>query len=411
VNVQDLRTLLQDRAESLDGTRPDRLDELFGRIRTRRRRRATAVAAAATAVLLTVFGAAALTRGDDRSAPPVSPPTQTDVAPPAAPPVRPVVYLESKNAQGRVADYSGDAAPRGGGNGWKGKTFHYGDRLIHTGVRFSWTDATDDGVAFSTEGGRIYFYFAGQSTIKQIGSLGVSPTSYRASGLVRSGNSGSLLAWFDVSDPKSPELMVYDTRQQRFVARHRVPPCKKYCTPEAVVGDHVYWSDHEIAYGHTDLRNIRMFDVPTGSDSPADRTSFADDVRHRPRGLILGNSPDGDVVVPGEGIAFHVAGTRLFVAAHGDEPPYFGTHITFTSALDTATGKPIDMSLPKGYGAGARFGLIQWLDDDRFAVMGGLRHGVEVYDILVCSIAGGDCRLTVPQGDWERVAPGLPIGF
>jgi hypothetical protein len=44
-------------------------------------------------------------------------------------------------------------------------------------------------------------------------------------------------------------------------------------------------------------------------------------------------------------------------------------------------------------------------------VMGGLRHGVEVHDILVCSIAGGDCRLTVPQGDWERVAPGLPIGF
>ena len=381
MNAQDLRTMLHDRAESLDGTRPDRLDELFGRIRTRRRRRATAVAAATVAVVLSVLGAATLAGGHDQSAPPpVSGPTQTDVAPPTARPVRPIVYLESK-------DYSLR-------NGWKGATFHYGDRLVHTGVRFSWTDATDDGVAFSPADGRIYFYFAGESTIEQIGSLGFEPHSYRASGLVRSGNSGSLLAWFNVSDPKSPELMVYDTSQRRLVARHPVPPCKELCTTEAVVGDHVYWSDHGIAYGNTDLANIRMFDVPTGSDSPADRTSYADDLRHRPRGLILGNFPDGDVVVPGEGTTFHVHGSRLDVAA-----------------LDTATGKPIHMSLPKGYGAGARFNLIQWLDDDRFAVMGGLRGGVEVNDILVCSIAGGDCRLTVPQGDRERVAPGLPIAL
>jgi hypothetical protein len=265
---------------------------------------------------------------------------------------------------------------------------------VHTGVRFSWTDATDDGVAFSTEDGRIYFYFADQSTIEQIGSLGFKPHSYRAGGLVRSGNSGSLLAWFDMSDPKSPELMVYDTSQRRLVASHPVPPCKELCTTEAVVGDHVYWSDHVIAYGNTDLADIRMFDVPTGSDSPADSTSYADDVRHRPRGLILGNSPDGDLVVPGEGTAFHVAGTRLDVAA-----------------LDTATGKPIHMSLPKGYRTGAQFDLIQWLDDDRFAVMGHVLEPGEANDILVCSIAGGDCRLTVPKGDWERVAPGLPIAF
>jgi hypothetical protein len=167
-------------------------------------------------------------------------------------------------------------------------------------VRFSFTDATDDGVAFNTEDGRIYFYFADQSTVEQIGSLGSAAGGYRASGLVRSGNAGSLLAWFDVSDPKSPELMVYDTSQRRLVARHPVPPCKELCTTEAVVGDHVYWSDHVIAYGHTDLRNIRMFDVPRGSDAPADSTSYADDVRHRPRGLILGSSRDGDLVVPGK---------------------------------------------------------------------------------------------------------------
>lgn len=409
MNEQDLRTLLQDRAEAVDGSRPDRLDELFGRIRTRRRPRATAVAAATMAVALGVFGAATLNRGDDRSAPPpVSGPTKTDLPTPHGPQARPIVYLQSR---GRVAEYfAGDGTGRG--NGWKGMAFHYGDRLVRTGVRYSWTDPTDDGVAFSGEDGRVYFYFADTASIEQIGSLGFEPGSYRASGLVRSGSSGSLLAWFDLSDPTSPELMVYDTGRRRPVARHPVPPCKELCTTEAVIGEHVYWSDLGLAYGEADVRNIRIFDLATGSDSAADSSSYADDVRHRPRGLILGSSPDGEVVVPGEGLKFEVQGPRLVVAAQGDQPPYFGSpEVTFTSAIDTATSKPIDLSLPKGYRTGAQFDLMQWVDDDRFAVIGHVRKPGEVNDILVCGIAASQCRLAIPQGEGERVAPQLPLAF
>jgi hypothetical protein len=101
------------------------------------------------------------------------------------------------------------------------------------------------------------------------------------------------------------------------------------------------------------------------------------------------------------------------VAVKGDEPPYFGaSEVRFTSARDTATGKPIDMRLPPGYRTGARFDLIQWLDDDRFAVMGGSRDGAhKIHDILVCGIAAGQCHLAVPQADGERVAPQLPLAF
>ena len=63
MNSQDLRSLLADRAESVDTHRPDRVAEVHGRIRTARRRRAATVAGAAAAVA--ALGLAAVTLPDD----------------------------------------------------------------------------------------------------------------------------------------------------------------------------------------------------------------------------------------------------------------------------------------------------------------------------------------------------------
>ena len=89
-------------------------------------------------------------------------------------------------------------------------------------------DLTDEGVAFRTADGRIWFTDGG--TTDEIGALGepVEPPGdlesmdlelrspiVRATGWIVSGNSGSLLSWFDFTGSGAPEVVVYDTAHPR----------------------------------------------------------------------------------------------------------------------------------------------------------------------------------------------------
>ena len=60
MNSQDLRSLLADRAESVDTHRPDRVDEIHVRIHTARRRRTAAIAGAAAVVAALAIAAVTL---------------------------------------------------------------------------------------------------------------------------------------------------------------------------------------------------------------------------------------------------------------------------------------------------------------------------------------------------------------
>jgi hypothetical protein len=401
VNVQELRDQLRERADGLDGTRPDRLDELFDRIRTRRRRRAGAAVAAVTAVVVAVVGGAALVRGGDQAAPPVRPPHPTHDIRTTPAPERPVVYLESGTFDLRT--------------GWRRASLHYGDRVIDPGVRFAWTDSTDEGLVLGGEDGRIHFWSAADSTLRQIGTLGFRPHSYRASGLVRSDTAGSLVAWFDSTDPSTPELVVYDTQRQAVVVRHPESRCQELCTVEALVGEHVYWSDHVLGYGAVELDHLRQFDLATGADASSGRATYSADLRARPRALVLtSRSGSGEeIVAPGPELRFVVHGGRLSLASDGNRPPLIGTpEVLYTSAQDTATGTEVAPAVPTLYADGTVFQFVQWLDDDRFAVMGGgipdARRGRS--HLLGCSVTDQTCAL-LAGGRSERVAVGLPLNF
>lgn len=78
--TDDLRALLNDRAEAVDTDRPQRAAELRGRIRTTRRRRVAGGVAAAGLVAAVVVAAVSVSRTQDDSRPAVDQPTSTPTA-------------------------------------------------------------------------------------------------------------------------------------------------------------------------------------------------------------------------------------------------------------------------------------------------------------------------------------------
>ena len=77
MNAQDLRSLLADRAESVDTHRPDRVGEVHGRIRTARRRRRATVAGAAFVVAALAVAAVTLPDTSTKTQEPVDKPTRS----------------------------------------------------------------------------------------------------------------------------------------------------------------------------------------------------------------------------------------------------------------------------------------------------------------------------------------------
>jgi len=406
VSTHDVRTLLHERAEGLEVARPERVDEVMGRIWIRRRRRTGALVAASGMVALTlVVGAAMLTRDPGGTPTPIGPDTSTSVDPepgPQAGPVRKVAYTDeywptlTLQVGSRTVDISAQAPPADPGQ--------FVNDVVHM-------DVTDDGVGFTTHDGRIWF--TDGSSVDQIGDahhqLGWS--SYDE---VRSGTSGSLLAWTEWAADRRLVLVVYDTSAGREVARASMPGCTAGgCRLAHVVGSHVYW---RTAW---DRPPTTRYDVSTGQVVRVSQADLAADLAGQPRGLIVGDSPETGVATEGHGQRFLVEGRRLEPVLDGrvdDNPAYLPTTAFAAGTLD-----PLELRLPAGYEEADEFTAFQWVDDDRLALMNAANELKQTTgDILVCRVSTGQCELAAgPKapgdtiGDEEvelpRVAPHLPL--
>ncbi len=367
-----------------------------GNLRRRRRRAGLALGAAALVVGVVVAGTT-LIGHDRRSSGPVTPPTPTVTELPAPAPTRPLTYAD---------DYRTGPPPP-----WRIRSVRYGDRTLRPGLNVLHMDLTDDGVALVAENGGVYF--TDGSSVERIGSVTIQMNFSDTD--VKSGADGSLLAWFSPPRPTS-HLVVYDTHDRTVVARKAIPGCgNDQCWVSAVVGDQVY-VDPEPDSSDADTRSLLALDLTNGSVLRTDPRGLAEDMRGRPRALVVGGSFAGGEVVNSEA-AFEPQGgflvLRRFVRETAD-----GEGV-FTRGGFDATGRRLHLRLPQGYQpAQVDYSLFQWLDNDRFAVMTGAVHssfgwnGFRGYgDILVCDIARQRCDLAAkgPGGGRYRLVPHLDV--
>jgi hypothetical protein len=236
------------------------------------------------------------------------------------------------------------------------------------------------------------------------------------------GESGPRAVWFDCSSGGRGTLVVHDTGSGRST-RHPIASCRPTwsgCTPDAVIGEHVYftrgWASGPRHHGRMVYRQSRL-DVPTGTVTPVPPQALAEDLQNHPRAMVLGDSwRAGTPTVKPD---FGVVGARLVPV---DQQP--GPEPRRVRAFDTATGKPVRLRLPETYhpepaaafhgnevvGTFTRFSVFAWLDDDTVALA---QVGEEpmVGDIVVCHLARGRCRLVAaaPPSDHARVLPGGPL--
>jgi hypothetical protein len=358
-----------------------------------RRRRTTAALGSAAVVLLVV----ALTLGflthhpAGRGPGPVDHPDRPTATPAVPQPVREIVWSA----------------------GYEGTRIHLGDRVVKVPTSHVHLDVTDDGIVFTGEGGELWFSDGGrprQVTTTVCGASGTGQPSNFATDLVVTANSGSLAVWLDCAHPRRPDLVVLDTGSLEVVSRRTVPGCApvlgtfvlQRCGLEAVVGDRVYLTrDRTCDAGRCRaIHRFLAYDVTTGELDASSQQAYAEDLRSRPRALLVGDDRQSGEV-NGSRQGFRVTGRRLVpVRSHADT----GEDIP-TKAFDTSTGRAVHLRLPTGYVAGPErnFTLVQWLDDDTVALVGP--------DILRCRLSSGRCTVAVekPSGGPPWVLPGLPL--
>jgi hypothetical protein len=340
-----------------------------------RRRR---FAAAAVSVLVLAVGGAACRSGATETKPA---PRPQPSATPRVEVARPLTYAE-------------------------GRTIHLGARTIDTGQDLLSLDVTDDGVAFTTFDGGLWF--TDGRSMEQIGAM--TPGSASPAGIawgpdgrpndrIVSGNTGSRLAWLQYSEFGRPGIVVYDTRQRRRVAAFTVEQrsgCARCAQLVSVSEDDVYWTDGLWrGAGGEDLdSSARLFRyrVSTGVQKAVSARSYDSYLRSRPRMLVLGESVESGRVQDGIGQDFAFVGRRLVASGRGTGRPSF----------DPVSGRQLQVRPPNrfgyGYGAAERLYLFQWLDDDSFALLDGTgwnRGALAGEDLLVCHISLGRCRVAV----------------
>jgi hypothetical protein len=281
---------------------PPPLDALRETARRRDRRAAattalvagTAVAVVATGVTLLAPGGAARARG------PAYPPTRD------APTSRPLTYAE-------------------------GSTVHYGDRAVEAAGRVDELDLTDQGVTYRTSDGRIWF--TDGTTTDQVGSLDdpVEPSGDldswiwdsrfsgdRSTGWIISGNSGSVVAWFD-----TPELVAYDTATREVVLRINVDvPPGGWVAPHSVTPDSVYLFHDPDPAADDEMPQERV-DLGNGVRTPITPDEYLADVVSRPaRSLLVSHAEQGfELHEITEGTGHQVRRAPWAAAADGDAAP------------------------------------------------------------------------------------------
>jgi hypothetical protein len=287
----------------------------------------------------------------------------------------------------------------------EGQTIHLGDRSIDTGQDLLSLDLTDDGVAFTTFDGGLWF--TDGSTIEQIGAM--SPGTASAHGIawgpdgrpndrIVSANTGSRLAWLQYSEFGRPGIVVYDTHARRRVAAWTVeqrPGCSRCAQLVSVSDDDVYWTDGlwpgPEGQGSGNARLFR-YRVSTGVQRTVSVQAYDAYLRSRPRTLVVGDSLESGTVEDGINQDFAFVGRRLVAGGRGTGRPTF----------DPVTGQQLRLRAPArygyGYGAAERLYLFQWLDDDSFALLDGTDWNLGELtgeDLLVCHIATRGCAVAV----------------
>lgn len=403
MNTEDVRTVLAERAGSIDAARPERVDELFGRIRRHQRQRTAAAVAGATCLALAlVAGVALLASGNRDAAPPPAGPDHKTHAP--------------DNVRTRLAQRQLTYA--------MGSIIHWGDRTIDVaqqatswygrGKHVDYVDATDDGAVFVTglpmsrdlggdhdvwaiPNGPAAIWFTDGSAPVRIGTT----FGDRAKGFeIASTTAGSTLAWTDPRSGTLPgKIVVYDTAQMREVARFG----GRGAATLAVYDDVVYWTPAgtnciAIGLGAAECQGtgpVMRFDTASGQQTRVSRALYPDR-RARP-GLLTGphDQGEGDLF-----LRFLRRGDRL--VADGVKP---GVGSTPTVAL---TGRPLRLRMPAGDRNPDDLTLTQWLDPDRVVLVDNVFF--DGTDLLICHLSTGDCQLAVRiQDAGNFTAPGRVV--
>jgi hypothetical protein len=354
-----LRDLLRERADAAGSPELD-LQELIAhgerRITIRRR---VALAGTAAAVALTLGASFTLSQIGDRATspvgPPTNPPSNVDVTPDATDHSRPLTY-------------------------GVGATIHYGGRVIEAAEDPDGLFVFADGLWFFTGENE------GTSTTHLYYTDGSSEPVEIARGIERPTPSevGSLLVWLDGDD-----VVIYDTDVRDVIGR--VPlNGQRLANPIIPLEDAVYWREGE--------GSVR-YDVSAGARtrvSRADERAAEARAAGSPR-LVVG-SADSRFSVD----MFEVADLRLEVRTEPGAPAP-------PPAFVAATGERLRVSVPDGY-EGEAMGVFQWLDEDRFALVGLGIDGIgnaPTGDLLVCRISAGQCRTVASaSGEQDWLLPG-----
>ncbi|MCW2846886.1 MAG: hypothetical protein JWR90_860 [Marmoricola sp.] len=307
----------------------------------------------------------------------------------------------------------------------EGQVIHYGRRSIDTGQDLLSLDLTDDGVAFTTFDGLLWF--TDGRTITQIGLTtrgqatdgGVAwGPGGRPNQQIVSANAGSRLAWLEFArlddGVDRPEVVVYDTHEMRRVARFQID-LRRGCQPCAQIvsldADGVYWTDTlQRGFGVNDPSRgpgrLFRYDVSTGKQTRVSVQDYQAELRRTPRMLVVGDDPDAGIVEDGINQDFAFIGRLLVANGSGSGDPTF----------DPVSGRELRLraSARFGYGFGAaeRLYLFQWLDDDRFALLDGTSWNSGHYageDLLVCRISRHRCQVAVrrPLSSGSPIVPGI----
>lgn len=359
------------------------------------RRRRTAAAAAG--VLALVAGLAVVTRLDSTEGTTAVSRTDPTSRVPGAP--RPLTYAE-------------------------GQVIHLGTRSIDTHLDVLSLDVTDDGAAFATFDGGLWF--TDGKSVAQIGLT--SPARPSATGVswgpagrpenrIVAESSGTRLAWLEYPSADSgiahPEIVVYDTHLRRRVARLPIggaPDCPSCAQIVRVEDDAVLWTDSHVNSLLPTERNggsTRLFrtSVSTGKQRQVRLTDYAAALRRTPRTIVVGDSATSGSAESGIGEDFAFVDGVLVVHALG----------AGAATYDAASGRYLLLRAPprfEGLGPAQWLYLFEWLDDDRFALLDatGWNKGIQGgEDILVCSVSHSGCTVALrrPASAGSPIVPGL----
>jgi hypothetical protein len=357
---------------------PPPLDSLVQIARRRDRRSAAAAALAAGAAVAGITtGVLLLTPGDGSHEPqPAETPTQS------APTARPLTYAD-------------------------GSIIRYGDQTVDADGRVDELDLTDQGVAYRTADGRIWF--SDGDTTEEIGNLGepVEPAGeldawamqsdfagVRSTGWIVSGNSGSLLSWFDFTGPGSPHVVVYDTAARDVVLRTGVDiPQGSWAAPHSVTQNAAYLFRNPDPVADDEMPQVRL-DFTSGAQTPISPEEYLAETHGRSaRSLLISHAEQGfelDEIIEGPGRQFDVHRGRL--RPMGMQP---------IEVRDGLTGDRLELRAPDGYPDTNPVWLVQWLDDDSMVIFDPVGDQDQ---LLVCPVPKGTCQIAV-TGPSSMVVP------